>query len=369
MSEYSFVGGGGWTALVSTTYQDPGADLYRVYTYKNNWAEKYVYAWADSDNVTYYVWTRANPSIGQDEDYWLNVGALSLVGPQGPQGPVGPAGPQGVRGSKWTSHSNFPTASQPGEAGDQWLATSTGDIYQRGTSTWALTGNIKGPQGVQGPQGPAGRDGVAGPQGPQGPKGDAGQSFQIAGFVASTDLLPTPTESIRSQAYAVGNQTDGYDMYVIVPNNGDLQWMNMGRISGVEGPQGPVGPQGPAGTGVEIVYITGIPETATEGTLSQEDVATLTASPMNYIQFFNENFYPQDVEIEKGYIVYSHVGTLDNVTKIKTLVLTIATGGWVLTTTTLGEEEDSAQGAMYFNVKIGGSALTNATDKANWDKL
>lgn len=368
MSEYSFAGGGGWTALVSTTYQDPGPDLYRVYTYKNNWAEKYVYAWADSEDVVYYVWTRANPSIGQDEDYWLNVGALSLVGPQGPQGPVGPAGPQGVRGSKWTSHSNVPTASQPGEAGDQWLATSTGDIYQRGTSTWALTGNIKGPQGVQGPQGPAGKNGAAGPQGPQGPKGDAGQSFKIAGFVASTDLLPTPTESIRSQAYAVGNQTDGYDMYVIVPNNGDLQWLNMGRISGVEGPQGPVGPQGPAGTGVEIVYITGISETATEGTLSSEDVATLTASPMNYIQFFNENFYPQDVEIEKGYIVYSHVGTLDNITKIKTLVLTIATGGWVLTTTTLGEEE-SAQGAMYFNVKIGGSALTNATDKANWDKL
>lgn len=158
-------------------------------------------------------------------------------------------------------------------------------------------------------------------------------------------------------------------MYVIVPNNGDLQWLNMGRISGVEGPQGPVGPQGPAGTGVEIVYITGIPETATEGTLSQEDVATLTASPMNYIQFFNENFYPQDVEIEKGYIVYSHVGTIDSVTKIKTLILTIATGGWVLTTTTLGEEE-SAQGAMYFNIKIGdGSALTNDIDKANWDKL
>ena len=78
-----------------------------------------------------------------------------------------------------------------------------------------------------------------------------------------------------------------------------------------------------------------VPSTATSGTLTQEQVTTLLAHPSNYIQFFNENFYPQDVETSQGYIVYSHVGMYEGNTKIKTITLTIATGGWVLTETSL----------------------------------
>lgn len=39
-----------------------------------------------------YVWTRANPNSGEENPYWLNIGPISLVGPEGPQGPVGPEG-------------------------------------------------------------------------------------------------------------------------------------------------------------------------------------------------------------------------------------------------------------------------------------
>jgi hypothetical protein len=284
--------------------------------------------------MQYVVWTRANVNVGENNDYWLNIGALSLVGPQGPQGIQGPKGEQGVRGSNWTSHSNFPTASQPGNVGDQWLETTTGDVYQKGTSTWTRTGNIKGPQGVQGPQGARGLQGIQGPQGPQGPKGDTGSSFTIGGILESIDFLPTPTQQNRNVAYAVAREDDTYDLYVVVGTT-NLQWVNMGRVEGVEGPQGPVGPQGPAGADIQIVTISGIPSTATSGTLTQEQVQTLLAHPGNYIQFFNENFYPQDVEIEQGYIVYSHVGQIGNETKIKNINLTIATGGWVLTETSL----------------------------------
>ena len=283
--------------------------------------------------IVYYVWTRANINVGQDEDYWLDIGALSLVGPTGPQGLQGPQGIQGVRGSLWVSSTTSPT-SQIGNNGDQWLDTTTGDVYQKGTSTWARTGNIKGPQGVQGPTGPKGEQGIQGPTGSQGPKGDTGSSFKIGGLLNSIDNLPTPTEANRSVGYAVARQDNTYDLYVVVGTD-NLQWVNMGRVEGVEGPQGPVGPQGPAGADIQIVTITGIPSTATQGTLTQTQVQTLLDHPGNYIQFFNENFYPQDVETDEGYIVYSHVGMFEGNTKIKTITLTIATGGWVLTETSL----------------------------------
>lgn len=285
--------------------------------------------------IVYYVWTRANINVGQEEDYWLDIGALSIIGPTGPQGLQGPQGIQGVRGSTWVSSTSAPTTSQLGNNGDQWLNTSNGDVYQKNSNGWTRTGNIRGPQGIQGPTGAQGIQGIQGPTGAQGPKGDTGSSFTIGGLLQSTDNLPTPTAANRSIGYAVRNQ-DGvtYDLYVVVGID-NLQWVNMGRVEGVEGPQGPVGPQGPAGADIQIVTITGIPSTATQGTLTQEQVQTLLDHPGNYIQFFNENFYPQDVETDEGYIVYSHVGMFEGNTKIKTITLTIATGGWVLTETGL----------------------------------
>ena len=284
--------------------------------------------------MQYVVWTRANANVGEATDYWLNIGALSLVGPQGPQGIQGIQGIQGVRGSKWVAASSPATGSNYNQD-DKWLNTSNGDVYSYSATLrgWALIGNIRGPQGVQGPAGPKGDIGLTGPVGPQGPKGDTGSSFSIGGLLNSVDNLPTPTESNRSVGYAVKNQ-DGvtYDLYVVVGTD-NLQWVNMGQVQSVEGPQGPVGPQGPAGADIQVVYITGIPSNATQGTLTQTQVNTLLSHPSNYIQFFNENFYPQDVETSEGYIVYSHVGSIAGETKIKTINLTIATGGWVLTET------------------------------------
>lgn len=153
-----------------------------------------------------YIWTRANGT--HPSDYWFNIGKFPVPGPagkdgaQGPQGERGLTGPQGIQGI-------------PGKNGAQ------------------------GNPGAQGPQG------IQGIQGPMGPQGPAGQSFQIAGIIANTSLLPTPTEAIRNQAYLVGAASP-YELYVIT-GNGDLYWSNAGQITGVQGPQGIPGPQGPAG--------------------------------------------------------------------------------------------------------------------------
>lgn len=153
-----------------------------------------------------YIWTRANGT--HPNDYWFNIGKFPVPGPagkdgaQGPQGERGLTGPQGIQG-------------------------------------------IPGKNGAQGNPGATGPQGIQGIQGPVGPQGPAGQSFQIAGIIANTSLLPTPTESIRNQAYLVGTEAP-YELYVIT-GNGDLYWSNAGQITGVQGPQGVPGPQGPAG--------------------------------------------------------------------------------------------------------------------------
>lgn len=312
------------------------------------------YSYGDAYGITstspmqYVVWTRPNPNLDIEDDYWLNVGALSLVGPQGPQGVQGPQGPQGTRGSKWTAATTNPTLLTGYNMQDQWLNTTTGDVFEFRGNVWANLGNIRGPQGVQGPTGPKGEQGIQGPVGPQGPKGDTGSSFKVGGKLASVDLLPSPTEENRHIGYAVARTDNTYDLYIVTGTT-ELVWSNMGRIEGVEGPQGPVGPQGPAGADIQVVHITGIPSTATQGNLTQEQVNTLLAHPSNYIQFFNENFYPQDVETSQGYIVYSHVGQIGGETKIKNINLTIATGGWVLTEKTFQEKLESGTNIKTIN--------------------
>lgn len=66
--------------------------LGRVNTYEDiadldegeNWG--YGYLVGEEAPYVVYVWTRPNPNIGEPEAYWLNIGAISIVGPTGPAG-------------------------------------------------------------------------------------------------------------------------------------------------------------------------------------------------------------------------------------------------------------------------------------------
>lgn len=80
----------------------------------------------------------------------------------------------------------------------------------------------------------------------------------------------------------------------------------------------------------KYVVINDIPTSATSGTITNEQLSVLLENKSNYIQFFNENFYPQDVEISEGYIVYSHVGNREGVVYNKTFTLNTASGDWTL---------------------------------------
>lgn len=81
--------------------------------------------------------------------------------------------------------------------------------------------------------------------------------------------------------------------------------------------------------GATFVEITS-PSSASNGTLTQEQLDTLTASKNNKIIFDNEIYYCEDVQHDSGFLVYAHVGrdSAGN-TFVKSIGITISTRGWV----------------------------------------
>lgn len=87
--------------------------------------------------------------------------------------------------------------------------------------------------------------------------------------------------------------------------------------------------------GAEIPYITiEQPASATNGTLTAEQLQTLQSSDDAYILFNNEKYYLMDKETESGFLVYTHVGhdSTENYWT-KCITITISTLGWVLNST------------------------------------
>ena len=193
------------------------------------------YAIGTSGDYVYWIFTRPDPNSGHFTNYWLDVGALSIVGPQGPEGPQGPRGEKG-EATAFRAGSNI-----RGDYGDLYLYTGPGEdngnVYEMvnaglGTPVPNRVGNIKGPQGIQGRQGPIGPEGPQGPQGKQGPRGDAGGFITIKGVVTAENQLPTPASLKNlSIAYLVGT-TKPYNLYIqIGEDSSTATWNNIGPLN------------------------------------------------------------------------------------------------------------------------------------------
>ena len=184
------------------------------------------------------VWTR---DVANNTAKWVDLGQFPLAGPRGPKGETG---------SYIYSGTTDPTFT-PYRTNDIYINSVTGywfvsAVDGNGNYVWQKRFSLKGEkgdrgeqgkQGVQGIKGDTGATGPIGPQGPKGDKGDTGSSFTIVGKVATTDNLPDPSTVQSYQAYIVGNDTDGYDTYVVV----DGVWTNLGKVQGVQGPAGAPG--------------------------------------------------------------------------------------------------------------------------------
>ena len=194
------------------------------------------------------VWTRneANSTAS-----WVDLGAFPLAGPKGDRGEIGST----------ITASNGNPSSVPTRAGDYYINTATGYWFiSVATDTgfgWSsplftLKGEKgdRGEQGKIGPIGPQGPQGVRGPQGPvgpQGPKGDNGTAYHLIGLYDKESDLPAPTEEMwaRGDAAAI-KATPANLLYLIVKQNGQYLWVNMGPIGGT-------GPKGDPGVGFDTL--------------------------------------------------------------------------------------------------------------------
>lgn len=70
--------------------------------------------------------------------------------------------------------------------------------------------------------------------------------------------------------------------------------------------------------------------TATNGTLTEEQLATLQENEENKIMFNHEKYYLMDVGHTEGFLTYTHIGIENGVFYIKAFTITVSTKSWVL---------------------------------------
>ena len=184
----------------------------------------------------YFIFTRPDPNSGEFTNYWLDVGSISVVGPQGPQGPKGEKGDTG-ESTQWYAANTAPDIGDV-NPGDFYLNTASGNVYKcvlapDGVSkNWISQLNIVGPQGPQGIRGIDGAPGAPGEQGPKGEQGPAGGFINIMGKLTSSAQLPNPAElDDLTKAFIV--EEDGQNnLYIQIGANSDVAtWNNVGPLN------------------------------------------------------------------------------------------------------------------------------------------
>lgn len=188
------------------------------------------------------VWTR---NAADNTASWVDLGSFPLAGPKGERGAIG---------STISFGYGDPT-SVPTRERDYYINTATGYWFvsyknSEGSYSWFKQFSLKGEKGDRGeqgkigpvgPQGPQGVKGPQGPVGPQGPKGDDGIAYHLIGLYDAESDLPTPTEEMWAHGDAAAiKATPANLLYMIVKQNAQYLWTNMGPIGGT-GPKGDPG--------------------------------------------------------------------------------------------------------------------------------
>jgi hypothetical protein len=129
-------------------------------------------------------------------------------------------------------YGNIVPATTLGAMGDFYLDMITGNVYYKNSSTtWVLTGNIKGPTGATGSAGATGPTGATGPIGLTGPAGPTG----VAGPTGATGATgPAGAQGIQGLTGATGPA-------------GTQGIQGLPGATGATGPAGAQGIQGVAG--------------------------------------------------------------------------------------------------------------------------
>ena len=153
------------------------------------------------DSAKYFAWIR--PTTEVDKDHWMDMGSLSIAGPQGPAGDE-------IESIKFVSSESKVVPDGSKQTDNTIRVTmSDGRNIDFTVKAYADKGDQgeQGIQGIQGVQGPKGDKGDKGDVGPQGEMGPTAPAYHIIGSVESTEQLPDPAVlKDLSGAYLIGIQ-------------------------------------------------------------------------------------------------------------------------------------------------------------------
>lgn len=224
-----------------------------------------------------------------------------------------------------------------------------------------------------GPIGPTGPQGSTGAIGPTGAKGADGKGAANGTSLTNQDLDDYKTETQCGWYYAGGSNTvtnkptgvDAFGMWLLRTANGYYTqelygsnnnlnkcymrtwtatawtaWVEKGANgkdgavgpTGPTGATGPVGPTGPASNAGEAVAIEGTAE-ATNGNLTETQLAKLQANENNYIMFNHKKYSLEGKGHQEGYLTYTYAGYENNLHNLESITITISTRAWVLNAT------------------------------------
>lgn len=116
-------------------------------------------------------------------------------------------------------------------------------------------------------------------------------------------------------------------------------------------------------TDLQAIEIT-TPESGTNGTLTDEQLAVLKHSNCNYIILNKECYYLADNEHMSGYRVYSHVGYESSTYFTKCITITLSTKAWVLTQTSPQNFVSSEEIVVSGNKLILANAVSNKVNNS-----
>lgn len=153
------------------------------------------------DTAKYFAWIR--PTTEVDKDHWMDMGSLSIAGPQGPAGDE-------ITDIKFVSSESKTVPTGDKQTDNTIRVTmSDGRTIDFTVKAYADKGDKgdQGIQGIQGVQGPKGDKGDKGDVGPQGEMGPTAPAYHIIGKIESTEQLPDPVVlKDLSGAYLIGIQ-------------------------------------------------------------------------------------------------------------------------------------------------------------------